>query len=89
MKTRLGLAIRSTAQDREVAGLMGMSESRVALITIAISIGLAAFAGAIIVPPVPGFYAKPRTVDDIVDFITGKILNLLGKKQALFKAWGE
>ena len=50
MKTRLGLAIRSTAQDREVAGLMGMSEARVALITIAISIGLAAFAGAVVVP---------------------------------------
>ncbi len=49
----------------------------------------AALAGAVIVPPVPGFYTKPRTVDDIVDFITGKILNLLGKKQELFKGWGE
>ena len=50
MKTRLGLAIRATAQDREVAGLMGMSESKVAMITIAISIGLAAFTGAVVVP---------------------------------------
>ena len=49
----------------------------------------AALAGAIIVPPVPGFYTKPQTVDDIVDFITGKMLNLLGKKQELFKGWGE
>ena len=48
----------------------------------------AALAGAVIVPPVPGFYTKPQTVDDIVDFITGKILNLLGKKQELFKSWG-
>ena len=48
----------------------------------------ATLAGAVIVPPVPGFYTKPQTVDDIVDFITGKILNLLGKKQELFKSWG-
>ena len=50
MKTRLGLAIRSTAQDREVANLMGMNESRVAMITMGISVGLAAFAGAVVVP---------------------------------------
>jgi len=50
METRLGLAIRSTAQDREVAALMGMDESRVAMITMGISVGLAAFTGAVIVP---------------------------------------
>jgi len=49
-KTRVGLAIRSTAQDREVANLMGMNESRVAMITMGISVGLAAFAGAVVVP---------------------------------------
>ncbi len=50
MKTRLGLAIRSTAQDREVANLMGMNESRVAMLTVGISIALAGFTGAVIVP---------------------------------------
>ena len=50
MKTRLGLAIRSTAQDREVANLMGMNESRVAMITMGVSVGLAAFSGAVIAP---------------------------------------
>ncbi len=50
MRTRLGLAIRSTAQDREVANLMGINESRVAMITRGISVGLAAFTGAIVVP---------------------------------------
>ncbi len=50
MKTRLGLAIRSTSQDREVANLMGMNESRVALLTMGISVALASFTGAIIVP---------------------------------------
>jgi branched-chain amino acid transport system permease protein len=49
-KTRLGLAIRSTAQDREVANLMGMNESRVAMITMGVSVGLAAFAGAVVAP---------------------------------------
>jgi branched-chain amino acid transport system permease protein len=50
LKTRLGLAIRSTADDREVANLMGMNESKVAMITMGISVGLAAFSGAVIVP---------------------------------------
>ncbi len=50
LKTRLGLAIRSTAQDREVANLMGMNESRVAMITMGVSVGLAAFTGAVITP---------------------------------------
>jgi len=50
LKTRLGLAIRSTAQDREVANLMGMNESRVAMITMGVSVGLAAFTGAVIAP---------------------------------------
>ena len=50
MKTRLGLAIRSTANDREVANLMGMDESNVALITMGVSVGLAAFSGAVVVP---------------------------------------
>ena len=50
LRTKLGLAIRSTAQDREVANLMGINEARVAMITMGISVGLAAFTGAIVVP---------------------------------------
>jgi branched-chain amino acid transport system permease protein len=50
MKTRLGLAIRSTAEDREVANLMGMNESRLAMITMGLSVCLAGFTGAVIVP---------------------------------------
>ncbi|MCB2190181.1 MAG: branched-chain amino acid ABC transporter permease [Deltaproteobacteria bacterium] len=48
--TRLGLAIRSTAQDREVANLMGMNVTRVAMGTMAVSVGMAAVTGAIVVP---------------------------------------
>ena len=50
MKTKLGLAIRSTAQDREVANLMGMDESKVAMLTVGISIALAGFTGAVVAP---------------------------------------
>ena len=50
MRSKLGLAIRSTAQDREVANLMGINEARVAMMTMGISVGLAAFTGAVVVP---------------------------------------
>ncbi|MCB2189551.1 MAG: branched-chain amino acid ABC transporter permease [Deltaproteobacteria bacterium] len=50
LNTRLGLALRATAQDREVANLMGMDVNRVAMLTVAISVGLAAMTGAIVVP---------------------------------------
>ena len=50
MRTNVGLAIRSTAQDREVANLMGINEARVAMITMGLSVALAGFTGAIIVP---------------------------------------
>ena len=46
-------------------------------------------AGAIIVPPVPGFYTRPKTIDDVVDFVVGKVLNLLDREHKLFQGWGE
>jgi branched-chain amino acid transport system permease protein len=62
MKTKLGLAIRSTAQDKEVANLMGIHEAHVAMITMGISVGLAAFTGAVVVPLAilePGMWMHP------------------------------
>jgi len=50
MKTRLGIAIRATAQDREVANLMGMDVSLVATITMVLGVVLAAIAGIMIAP---------------------------------------
>jgi len=49
-RTRLGLAIRATANDLEVANLMGMNVNRVAMATVAISVGLAAIAGVAVAP---------------------------------------
>lgn len=49
-RTRLGLAIRATANDLEVAALMGMNVHRVAMATVAISVALAAIAGVVVAP---------------------------------------
>ena len=62
MRTKLGLAIRSTAQDKEVANLMGINEAQVAMMTMGISVGLAAFTGAVVVPLTvlePGMWMHP------------------------------
>ena len=48
--TRLGLAIHATANDLEVANLMGMNVSRVAMATVAISVALASVAGVVVAP---------------------------------------
>jgi branched-chain amino acid transport system permease protein len=49
-RTRLGLAIRATANDLEVVNLMGMNVRGVAMATVAISVGLAAIAGVVVAP---------------------------------------
>jgi len=50
LKTKLGIAIRSTAQDREVANLTGINVARIGMITMGIAVGLAAIAGALVAP---------------------------------------
>lgn len=47
----------------------------------------AAEAGAMILPAMPAFYQQPKTIDDLADFIAGKILNGLGFEQQLFAPW--
>ena len=49
----------------------------------------AAEAGAIIVPAMPGFYAKPESVDDLVNFVVGKVLDVLDVEHSLYKRWGS
>jgi flavin prenyltransferase len=43
--------------------------------------------GAIIMPPVPAFYIRPKTIDDLVDHTVGRALDALGIETALAKRW--
>jgi 4-hydroxy-3-polyprenylbenzoate decarboxylase len=44
-------------------------------------------AGCTIIPPVLAFYPKPKTVDDMIDFVVGKILDSFGIENKLYKHW--
>jgi len=46
-------------------------------------------AGAVIMPPNPGFYHHPQSVADMVDFVVARILGHLGMTQTLLPKWGE
>jgi 4-hydroxy-3-polyprenylbenzoate decarboxylase len=43
--------------------------------------------GAIILPAMPGFYHRPKTNEELVDFIVGKILDVLGIDNNMFDRW--
>lgn len=44
--------------------------------------------GAHIVPAMPGFYSKPESIGDLVNFLTGKVLDALGFDHELFERYG-
>jgi len=44
-------------------------------------------AGAIILPPCPGFYSKPESIEEMVDVVVGRVLDLVGVKHDLYKRW--
>jgi 4-hydroxy-3-polyprenylbenzoate decarboxylase len=48
-----------------------------------------AHAGAAIVPPVPGFYGHPKSIDDLVDFVVARVLDQLGVPHSLGPRWGK
>lgn len=48
---------------------------------------LAAESGAVILPPIPAFYHRPRSIDDIINHSVGKALDLLSIPHNLFRRW--
>ncbi|MBI5409851.1 MAG: UbiX family flavin prenyltransferase [Nitrospirae bacterium] len=44
--------------------------------------------GVTIAPPIPAFYQNPKDLNDLVDFVVGKILDCAGVGHSLFKRWG-
>jgi flavin prenyltransferase len=48
---------------------------------------LCAEAGAMVLPAMPAFYQGPKTLDDLADFMAGKILSALGFEHSLYPAW--
>lgn len=45
--------------------------------------------GVVILPAMPGFYHKPQDIEDLVDFVVGKILDSLNIPSDMFKRWGD
>jgi flavin prenyltransferase len=46
-------------------------------------------AGALMLPAMPAFYTLPDSLDDIIDFVAGKALDLLGVEHDLLRRWGQ
>ena len=44
--------------------------------------------GVVIAPPVPSFYIKPKTVDDLIEYLVGRILDQIGIESNI-KRWGS
>jgi 4-hydroxy-3-polyprenylbenzoate decarboxylase len=45
-------------------------------------------AGVLVVPAMPAFYHGPQSLEDLVDFVIGKVLDQLGVDHQLFRRWG-
>ncbi|HUG96189.1 MAG TPA: UbiX family flavin prenyltransferase [Nitrososphaera sp.] len=52
------------------------------------NMGRVADAGAVILPAMPGFYHRPKTMDDLIDHVVGKVLDQFDIDHGLFKRWG-
>ncbi len=46
-------------------------------------------AGAVVLPAMPGFYNRPKSLEDAVDFIVARICDQLGVEHQLLKRWGQ
>ena len=46
-------------------------------------------AGAVVAPPLPAFYVRPRSLEEVVDHTVGRVLDQLGIEHELVRRWGE
>jgi len=46
-------------------------------------------AGGVVLPACPGFYHSPKTVEELIDHVVGKVLDQIGIENSLFKRWGQ
>jgi 4-hydroxy-3-polyprenylbenzoate decarboxylase len=53
------------------------------------NLAVLAEAGAVILPAMPAFYTKPRSVQDMIDFVVGRVCDQLGIEHELLQRWGE
>jgi len=53
------------------------------------NMGRLAAAGVVIMPASPGFYPKPKSVSDMVDFVVGRVLDQLGIENRLYRRWAR
>ncbi|MEM0438259.1 MAG: UbiX family flavin prenyltransferase [Candidatus Micrarchaeia archaeon] len=47
-----------------------------------------ALAGAVVMPASPGFYSRHQRVEDLINFIVGKVMDQLGVEHSIYKRWG-
>lgn len=50
---------------------------------------LAGLPNVVIMPAMPGFYHRPKTMEELIDHVVGKVLDQFGIQHDLFKRWGE
>jgi 4-hydroxy-3-polyprenylbenzoate decarboxylase len=53
------------------------------------NLALCAEAGAVVLPAMPAFYTHPRSLQDVIDFVVGRVCDQLGVEHGLFPRWGE
>jgi 4-hydroxy-3-polyprenylbenzoate decarboxylase len=46
-------------------------------------------AGAVVLPAMPGFYHRPRSIDDLIDFVVARVCDQLGVEHELMRRWGN
>jgi 4-hydroxy-3-polyprenylbenzoate decarboxylase len=52
------------------------------------NLALVAEAGAVVLPAMPAFYTRPRSVQEMIDFVVGRVCDQLGVAHDLLKRWG-